>query len=286
MITTYFDQTQFKAKPIGGQVATMQFTQETLSINDFVNKVSTGQTFLLASQLKDNIRKTVNWQSQQLFAADIDQDNLDLLAILDLCDNFCVLPFCIYESFSSMPTNRKWRILWASKEPIKDPKVCLAILREIKAHFNSDPAIVDLARLLYGTTADKIAHIDAISTFSLADFIFTASEPQMQPKSSCMPATFSGMPETQVDNSFKHAILPKAKALLTNPRIPLDRYNRIYKATLLLIGSEVFTKVEIRHLIRNNTKAGIWADYDRTPEDIDKIVSYLFTWASQNFGKK
>ncbi len=160
MIKTCLDTKGFTTKPtqpdaakISNKIANQ--SQE-ISFDEFVAAISNGQTFTMASGFKDCKRAMANCLGLQIFAADIDKDNLSYQQLTKLADAFEARPAIIYESFSSDINTRKWRVIWFAGEVITDPVTCLGKLRRIKEHFKSDAAIVDVARLLYGTTKDKV----------------------------------------------------------------------------------------------------------------------------------
>ena len=152
---------RFTAKPtkVDAALVSTQIAGQSKVISDsnFIEAIKNGQTFTLSAGFKDNIRKAANFKGIQIFAADIDDSNYSLKEIQEKANSFSLgEPFAIYESFSSTEETKKWRVLYVSDQLVTDPSIALAILRKIRNHYDSDRAIIDLARMLYGTTKDKV----------------------------------------------------------------------------------------------------------------------------------
>ena len=113
-----------------------------------------------------------HWLRQQLIGLDFDNSVIDRgekRALMPGEDGFItsreaidrlldagVTPMCAYESYSSSTSNRRFRIVVCLSEPCEDPDVMeSAIARLLHLFPEADRKCSDLARLFFGTSADK-----------------------------------------------------------------------------------------------------------------------------------
>jgi hypothetical protein len=154
-------QTGSLAKPNEAQVkvisSTIAKTVVDLSVTDLADKIENGHTW--SAVFRDGARNADNWLEQSLFAADLDGSNMDLKQVVSICQRECIDPCIVHESFSSTPDNRKWRVIFQVDKPIVCPITAKRIQAKIQMIFGSDPSVVDIARIYYGTNK-KCAIID------------------------------------------------------------------------------------------------------------------------------
>ena len=62
----------------------------------------------------------------------------------------------VYNTFSSITTNNKYRLLIASDTLITDSIISQGIIRGLVKAIGADTLCVDLSRLFFGTTSEKI----------------------------------------------------------------------------------------------------------------------------------
>lgn len=126
-------------------------------------------------------KKATRWHSQQVFGIDVDELSSptpeQAIAITE--DLLGIKPSIVYRSFSSDSTNNKYRVIMAADEVLTDPLVCLSILRAFNHVLQGDRATIDLARMYYGTTSDKIMLVNdhLTPTNALIDFASRYGKP-------------------------------------------------------------------------------------------------------------
>ena len=132
------------------------------------------------------------WINQQLFCVDIDNDKKVILpngekakAVLDnplkpeevipLLAEYNLRPFFIYYSFSNKPGWPKYRVIFATDEPVTVPAQAEKFTLRLIGLFNhfrngcADISTRDQARLFFGSKADCTYFLDTDSVNSLAD---------------------------------------------------------------------------------------------------------------------
>lgn len=285
-INLSLDNQKFSAKP-GPKDAAMISTRiascnTSILLEELAEAISNGQTYCPAA-FKNQIRKAANWLNQQIFVADLDESNLSYDSIVNLCNSFeetyKLAPSIIHESFSSTTDNHKWRIIYVLEQPSEDPRFCLALLSTIQRHFNSDKAVVDLARLLYGTTADKLHYCQynlmPIEQLSLELILESARSSQNFTidnfKEKPLPATTKMTKQTQFEiirmqRSFLHSDKP--------------RYQLVWHATRKLAQSGLFSeKIITQEILRACHMSKKFEDYDK---DINLIIENAITWGANH----
>lgn len=240
-----------------------------IDFNEFVKALSSGQTYT-PGLYKDSIRKAKNWLGQQIFVADIDSNNILLEELQIKCNNFVIPPAILHESFRSTEECRKWRVIFISKNLITDPADALSLLRAIKNHFNSDGAVVDLARLLFGTTSDKI-RFTSETYFNIKDIDLLSYHQEFVVEH----------PESTGKLPSKSKRTFKARALLNKVEMNIlysnaSRYQRIWHNTRKLTQSGWFDALTIeKEIKRIARKTKEFEDYDKC---IDEIIKNSITW--------
>jgi hypothetical protein len=273
-LKTCLSDLSFTAKPAGAQIAQISETIAaqscSIAFNDFVAAVSSGQSFTLATGFEGNKRSKRTAQSLQVFAADIDDGNLSYEDLKKLADEFSLPASVIYESFSSTLQARKWRVLFFSKDPVTDPAIALHILRTIKEHFNSDQAIVDLSRLLFGTSGSSKVRFSKEVYFD-AFKIRAPRSPSKPVEYLALPTTKTKLSKLQVKNVYK---------ILSKLRAKESRYSRVYNATISLANMKILTREQIlATILVELNKIPDFANYDKNPQD---IIEKTLNWIAKN----
>lgn len=105
-----------------------------------------------SSIFTNNRRCQDTWYGQQLFAADVDNGKIQSIEqAIAICEQHCIEPYIIHESFSSKPGKLKMRIMFKTTTIIQDYGTALGIQRKLAEIFDGDLAVCDVARLFYGT---------------------------------------------------------------------------------------------------------------------------------------
>jgi hypothetical protein len=174
MIKLCLDTVGYMSKPIGIQPAQISgrigSCSTEITISEFASAVTNGQSFATAVAFKNNKRKASNWLGSQVFAADIDTttiNNIDELLQLALKQ---APPSIIYESFSSCEAQRKFRVVYITKNIQTNPTLALGFLRKITKYFNADSACVDLSRMFFGTNKQN-TYVDEDAYVSDEEFV-------------------------------------------------------------------------------------------------------------------
>ena len=268
--------TKFDSKPgkldVGLISSSIAAQRTTVSFEQFVKALGNGQTYTPAVFKKDK-RVSREWQSQQVFAADIDHDNLSKADIAKLCAAFSVKPSIIHESFSSTPEARKWRVIYITDKPVTDPAQALCFLRAITKHFDGDTAIVDLARMLYSTTKDKIHH----STLNLVDLNkIDLGEFHRTPPSTKNLGTPKKNKTTANANAYLRYIVNQIK-YAKGPR-----YQIIWHNTRKLAQKGWYTEETIQKAVIGGLLSAVHytiEDYDRS---IPELIQNGIAWGSKH----
>lgn len=176
MITISLSPEGSSEKPSGYEISKISKSIASCDTTEkrFVSLIEKGFTW--TGIFTDNVRNKENWLNQQLFAADIDSNSLELQDVLSICQRQCIDPFVIHESFSSKPDFRKWRVIFKTELPIVNKNTALGIQIKLAELFGGDPAVCDLARLYYGT--------NKIVSYSDYDAILDVSELEPLPSAS------------------------------------------------------------------------------------------------------
>lgn len=161
MIMLNIDSVSYKEKPDKKQVGAIQKRiggcKRTVTVEEFIQAIENGASFKSAAL---NGNKNADWESQQVFALDIDNDEASikkygLLTPEEACNRFSdlgVSPVFYYSSFSSTEERPKFRLIFIVKNPITDIRVRNAIQMALMNIMpEADKACKDLSRLCFGT---------------------------------------------------------------------------------------------------------------------------------------
>jgi hypothetical protein len=271
MISTCLDKIAYAAKPTDIARLSSEISKQSTIVNfkEFCTSISSGQSFTVATAFKDDHRTKANAIGQQIFAADIDTGNLSLSDLQALSKTYFIQPAIVYESFSSAEGNRKWRVLFLSSEAITDKAKSLALMKSIQQHFNSDRAIVDHSRLLYGTNkAVSYANENYFDHKSVKIEVTAVKEKTYKG----IAARNNFTPKT--DKAIKYC-----RVKLTAQSINLPRYYRIFYSALELADTGNLTQDFIVNFISNTCASSkLYADYDKNPAD---IAEACFAWLAK-----
>lgn len=271
---------EFTSKP--GKVdaglisASIASHNQTINFQEFVDALNSGKTWAPGTFKKDT-RKAINWQSQQCFVADIDNDNHSQAEIETMCAEFDLPVAIIHESFSSNEAHRKWRLIFISKTPVTDPATALALLRKIQQHFNSDTAVIDLARLLYScynrVRMAKEVYFTIDDSLKLHEYL----KPVVGRSDTKVLESF---PETTDINNKKCQML-RNKAMMSMRYIGTQpRYQVLWHTTRLLAQSGLFSAKDIISIMNYGIKkSGKFADYDK---DTNEIINTAMAWGKRH----
>ena len=273
----------YKQKPDrfdAGLICSRLATKETdVSLSELAEAIKKGKTWCPATY-SDGIKKARNWVQQQVFCADIDNNNLSPEEILDKCS--ILKPAIIHHSFSSTPENRKYRVIFVFDKATTEAPLALAILKCIQVTLQCDPCVRDLARLFYAGKSDCIAYYDELAINSLNDFDF---DKWLQKESS--DNEYVTLSPLEKPNA-KKAGTRKAKfavnlvvAKMWDESLP--RYMRVWHSARILAQTGCFTSEQIRSRIKMLQKRNTdFADWDKSADDIiDNAIGWSIKTADE-----
>ena len=149
-------------KPQGKEIGMIQKEigqQKTeITIEELANEIAQGATFK-AGALNGN--KNIDWESQQVFAIDIDndEDNVEKYGKMltpeiayGRCAGLGIRPTFYYHSFSSTEDHPKFRLVFITDTKVTDIRVRNAIQMALMTIFpEADKACKDLSRIFFGS---------------------------------------------------------------------------------------------------------------------------------------
>ena len=161
------------SKQASGMKQVSNNSVETLTIGEFQQSIEEGYSFHPGVfNHKQNTVVQRDWIQQEMFVADIDHGNLSLETLNSLIDDSPVemRPAMIYESHSSSAEMKKYRVIFISDKVITDAETAKLIQKYLVLLFGKpymeqmkvDYNVVNLDRLFYGTSADKILHVEDV----------------------------------------------------------------------------------------------------------------------------
>lgn len=163
MLTLNIDTVSYKQKPDKKQVGIIQKRiggcKRNITIEELIQAIESGMSFKAAAL---NGNKNADWESQQVFALDIDNDDASikkygLLTPEEACKRFADLgvpPAFYYESFSSTEERPKFRLIFIIRNPVTDIRIRNAIQLALMTIMpEADKACKDLSRLFFGTNS-------------------------------------------------------------------------------------------------------------------------------------
>ena len=170
---------EFKTKPnskvaVISQRIANQVTK--INIKELAEAINQGRTYCNAVFKKlpvqhKRCRKAEYFESQQVFSVDLDNGKFKKLEeILDTCEDVGLEPGIVYHSFSSTPEKPKWRLIFFTDKPVYNGNEAKAIIRYCSQPFDGDPAVVDSARLLYGTYKGGVVYVKPDAFIDLEGF--------------------------------------------------------------------------------------------------------------------
>lgn len=143
------EETQFKSKPKGKQIGTIQNNMKAVEITpqELSRKLISGCSFRPALL---NGKGNDDWVSQQIIALDFDA-NTTIEEELDRCKKLNILPNFGYTSFSHTEDNHKFRLVFMLEIEINDTEIMNSVMLKFKSLFlNADKQTFHLGRLFFG----------------------------------------------------------------------------------------------------------------------------------------
>ena len=159
-LTLNIDSVSYKEKPcvktsnIQNRIGSCKTT---VNVKEFIEAIENGKSFKAAAL---NGSKNIDWESQQVFALDIDNNGQELkeyglLTPKEAYKRFADLgvpPAFYYESFSSTKEIPKFRLIFIVRNSITDVRIRNVIqMALMKIMPECDKACKDLSRLFFGT---------------------------------------------------------------------------------------------------------------------------------------
>lgn len=171
-ITLNLDMTTNTSKPskevIGAIQKRIGKAKTIVTVEELANHLHNGAT-MKAAALNGN--KNIDWESQEVFAIDIDNDEkavnkygyVTIEDILARCEEYNLTPAFYYTSFSHTPEHHKFRLVFISKAKITDIRVRNVIQMALMNIFpECDKACKDLSRVFFGSNQGcQIINTDA-----------------------------------------------------------------------------------------------------------------------------
>jgi hypothetical protein len=197
LISTFKYQRKPKPENRGGIKASFfnpKYSLQSASLEELVTYISQGQSitpaFLLKVGPEKGPSKSSTFISQQLWMVDIDNhndfdkkgnrrtpdENLCITNILTICQAIQCEPFIIYETFGSTRSLPRYRVALISSEPVSDfetrNRVAESFCSIFKSEFRyTDEKSKEVAQLFYGSSSDRIRHIDYDAVFDAQEFL-------------------------------------------------------------------------------------------------------------------
>lgn len=170
-LTLNIDSVAYEKKPDKKQIGAIQKRiggcKRSVTVEEFIEEIENGTSFKAAAL---NGNKNADWESQQVFALDIDNDDASIarygvLMPEDAVKRFeglGVSPAFYYESFSSTEKRPKFRLIFIVRNPVTDIRIRNAIQIALMTIMpEADKACKDLSRLFFGTNSEcRIVNIN------------------------------------------------------------------------------------------------------------------------------
>lgn len=163
------------------------YSLQSATLEELVTYIGQGQSvtpaYMLKSGKEKGPSKSSTFISQQLWMVDIDNhddfdkgnrrfpdENLCIPNILKLCRAHQCEPFIVYETFGSTRSLPRYRVGFISEDPATDletrNRVAEALYSIFKSEFRyTDQKSIEVSQLFYGTSLDRIHHIDNNAVF-------------------------------------------------------------------------------------------------------------------------
>lgn len=193
LVSTFTYRNKPKPKNRGGIKASFlnpEYSLQSATLEEIVTYISHGQSitpaYLLKSGQEKGPSKSSTFISQQLWMIDIDNhDDFDkkgkrrlpdqklcIANIFRLCRAHQCEPFLVYESFSSTRSVPRYRVAFISSEPVTDRETRNRLAEVLYSIFKSEFRYTDekskeVAQLFYGTSPERILHIDYDALFDV-----------------------------------------------------------------------------------------------------------------------
>lgn len=140
-----------------------------LTINEFSKYVSPPYSYTWSGGIFDGYRSNDTWIEQSEFALDFD-NTIKIEDLLPRCKQFGLVPQIWYKTFSFIPENLRYRLVFFLDQPIKDKKLHEFIaLSLLKLFPEADPSCKDKSRFYFGGIESNIISTEPISTKQFID---------------------------------------------------------------------------------------------------------------------
>jgi hypothetical protein len=236
------DHEAFSKKPKPDQAARISNRvakkQSYVTLESLAEHLSMGKSWCPAT-FTGSKRTIQTFEQQQLLIADVDDTELELEDLLSCWDH---PPNIVHESFSSSSTQRKYRLIFALDDPLFVAEEVKLVTRHIAQAYNSDLAVAEGSRLIYGT--NKPCTVSHQGSIKKADILKEAGRAYRRvsagDKRKC---TVSPLSATDLPTLFKQlSFLPKeqrtilkysisdAREWIADPTIKGSRYQSVFLA--------------------------------------------------------
>lgn len=260
----------------------------TLRIQSLAKAISQGHTWTPSTfsyyEPKGRPYRNINaFEQMQLVAVDVDSGDLQLDDILERCVDNCVDPCIVHESFSSCEDLRKWRIIFCADEPIVDVDLAYHAIGALAHLFGGDPACIEPARLLYGTTKAKLHVVKPDYTVPV-QYLKTLHAARTKRKT-----LYTGNAEERSNRPFASTLTASERAILilvakdaslliADPHADGgSRYKSLWDAARKLAQLAYVPEYKIQTLLEKEVSKyeETWSDWDKSvPETIAAGISW------------
>lgn len=279
------DSETYKTKPTPEQAryltSRLAIQQCRISIRKLASELGKGKTwspstFRYYAPKNKPYRHIDAFEQMSLVALDLDDGNLEEAAIHAICDEHCFEPAILHESFSSTLKVRKWRVIFALDRQITtvgEAYHCIGALAQL---FDADAACIEPARLLYGTTHDKIRYVDAAAEIDASLLLAMPVQKQQAKKPGHIGTKHRGI-ITSRELAIVRLVAQDAREAIADPETIGSRYMALWSsarklAQLALFDSETVTQLLLKELDKHKA---IWGDWDKVPvEVIDNAIAW------------
>lgn len=265
-------------KAAGRLTSRIANNEANVSIRQLANAIGKGQTWTPATfgfypTKGRKYRHLDAFIQLQFVAIDVDHGKFASLdEVLETCAEECLDPCIVHESFSSKSEHRKWRVIFQLDRPVKLMSTAYHVIGALAKPLEGDPACIEPARLLYGTTKDKVSLVDNGAITPL-DYVLTLPAMKKPANTHDGKADHGGIKRelTAQERTMARLIVQDCIALIANPKKEKgSRHMALWTAARKLSQLEYFPTKKIHELLikemQKQKNCSIWADWDKSPE--------------------
>lgn len=223
-------------------------------------------------------RKLANFASLQVVAIDIDAGLDTLDDLVSMASPF--MPAIVHESFSSAETQRKWRAIFVLSSAIKQLDFAYLAIRNLYSKFPSaDVGTAEPARLMFGTTKDKVHLVNADAICRLTDVLSIEAKvavPSAKPKQKLREVVLG-----RYEQSVMKGVQADVLQWLDKPHETFgNRYMALWTSSAKIAQLPFVDRSAIEQcLLDFIATREVWADWDKDPS---AVIAAGIAWGEQH----